>query len=286
MENVIIPHPEELKVKIEVFKKEGKFFIHILSDFDRTLTKSFSNNQKTPSLISQLRNGNYLSKEYAEKAHDLFNKYHLIEVSQTLNEDEKSKAMLSWWKEHYELLVKSGLDEKTMARAIEDMIKTGSISLRAGADIFLKNLKREDIPLVIMSSSGIGNMVIDFLEMQNLMFSNIHFIGNTLEFDNKGRFIGIKDNKIIHVFNKHEIEIKNLPVYDKIKDRKNIILLGDGLGDLGMLRGLNYNNLIKIGFFNYAEEENLEDFKKNFDIIITNDGSFEYVNELLKDILR
>jgi 5'-nucleotidase len=137
-----------------------------------------------------------------------------------------------------------------------------------------------------MSSGGIGNMVIEFLKEQKFMHENIHFIGNTLEFNKDGKFTRIKDNKIIHVFNKHEIELKNLPIYNEIKNRKNIILLGDSLGDLGMLEGSNYKNLIKIAFFNYPDEENLEDFKKNFDIIILNDGSFDYINQLLKEILE
>jgi 5'-nucleotidase len=228
--------------------------------------------------------GDYLTKDYAEKAKALQDKYHPIEVSQKASQEEKNKAMFSWWSEHYELLVKSGLDEKTMARAISDIIKTGTISLRENANIFLKTLKENNIPLIIMSSSGIGNMVVDFLKYQKLMFNNTHFIGNTLEFDKQGKFKGIQDNKIIHVFNKHEVEIKSLPIYKDIKNRKNIILLGDTISDLGMLEGLEYTNLIKIAFLNYPEE-NLEDFKKNFDIIITNDGSFEYINTLLDRIL-
>lgn len=285
MENVIIINPENLKEKLETFKKQGKDVFHVLTDFDRTLTKAYFKGEKVTAIINHLRMGNYLTEDYAQKAKALQDKYYPIEVSQTTSQDDKNKAMFEWWSKHYELLIKSGLDEKTMSKAIADIIKTGTIALRKGADIFLKTLNQNKIPVIIMSSSGIGNMVVDFLKLQNLMLDNTHFIGNTLKFNKEGKFLGIADNKIIHVFNKHEVEIKNLPIYKEVKDRKNIILLGDTISDLGMLEGLDYNNLIKIGFYNYPEE-NLDDFKKNFDIIITNDSSFEYVNSLLKEILN
>ena len=76
--NAIIINPQELDKKIEAMKKDGVSSLHIVSDFDRTLTKAFYHNKKAPSILSELRNGKYLTKEYAEKAHDLYNQYHPI----------------------------------------------------------------------------------------------------------------------------------------------------------------------------------------------------------------
>lgn len=284
---LIIVNPKELARKIDAIKKDGKDNVHVLTDFDRTLTKALSNNKKTPSIISILRNPDkdYLSKEYVEKAHELYNKYHPIEISTKISMGEKKAKMLEWWKSHYKLLVECGLDETTINQSIENIKKEGILKLREGSTEFFNLLNKNNIPLIIMSSSGIGNMVIKFLKGEKVMHNNIHFIGNTLEFDKGGKFIGIKDNEIIHSFNKNEIELKNLPIYKEIINRKNIILIGDSLGDLGMIEGSEYKTLIKIAFFNYPDEENLEDFKKNFDIIILNDGGFEPINQLMKEIL-
>ncbi len=286
MNNVIIVNKESFEKKKAEFKKGGQSKIHILTDFDRTLTKAFSKGKKVPSFISKLRNGNYISKEYSEKANELYNKYHSIEISQNIDTKEKSAKMLEWWTSHYRLLVKSGLNREIIERAVDDMIKDKDITLREKAREFLKLLDEKNIPLVIISSSGLGNALTDFLEKQNSLFNNIHFIGNTLEFDEKGKFIGIKDNKIIHILNKNEAGLKDTTIYKQIKERKNILLLGDSLADLKMLEGADYLNLIKIGFFNYPDEENLEDFKKNFDIIITGDGGFDSINKLMKEILE
>ena len=283
MENVIIPNPELLKQKIAKIKSNGKQSLHILSDFDRTLTHSSVNGIRTPSLISHLRNGKYLSEEYADQAKALFNKYHPIEMSTSLGEAEKAGKMKEWWSLHYKLLVDSGLDRETIKKATSDIIKEGSIKLRAGADKLLNNLNKNNIPLVIISSAGIGNMIQDFLKEQNLLFPNIHIVGNILEFDKEGKFTKIKNDKIIHVMNKREVELQDLTIYSELQKRKNIILLGDSLDDLQMIENLDYENLISIIFLENIEL--LESAKQKFDIIITNDADFSEVNEILEEIL-
>jgi 5'-nucleotidase len=283
MENLIIPNPETLKEKIALMKKDGKDKLHILSDFDRTLTYSSVNRIRTPSLISQLRNGKYLTEDYAEKAKALFNKYHPIEISATISQKEKAEKMREWWLSHYKLLADSGLDETTIKKAVSDIIQEGSIKLRAGTNQFLNNLNKNKIPLVIISSAGIGNMIKDFLSEQSLLLSNVHILGNILEFNKEGKFTGIKNNKITHVMNKREAELKGLPIYQELQKRKNIILLGDSLDDLQMVENSKYQNLVSIIFLENIEL--LEQAKKSFDIVITNDSDFSEVNKLLEEIV-
>jgi len=67
--------------------------------------------------------------------------------------------------------------------------------------------------------------------------------------------------------------------------RKNVILLGDLVADVGMIEGFPYKNLIKIGFLNENVDERLKEFKKNYDVVIINDGDMNYVNELVGEIL-
>jgi HAD superfamily hydrolase (TIGR01544 family) len=282
----IIQDKKEFNRKIKAIKLDGKENLHILSDFDRTLTYAHFKGEKIPSLLAHLRNGNYLTKDYAEKAHALFNKYHPIEISESIGKEEKSKQMLEWWSSHYNLLAESGLDEKTIKQSTKDLIKEGKIRLREGAREFFESLNKNSLPLIILSSAGIGNMVTEFLKEQKLDFPNIHFIGNTLEFDKSGKFKGIKDNKIIHVLNKHEAEIKNLPVYKELLKRKNLLLLGDSLDDLGMSGGFPSKNVVKIAFVNYEDEKkNLDKYKRSFDIIITEDGDFSEVNKIISELI-
>ena len=81
-QNIIISNPkhfEEIKQKI-ISDGAGRF--HVLADFDGTLTYNHDKNGKLyPPLISILRDRDYISKEYAEKAHELANKYRPIEFT-------------------------------------------------------------------------------------------------------------------------------------------------------------------------------------------------------------
>ncbi|MBL7148244.1 MAG: hypothetical protein ISS82_05450 [Nanoarchaeota archaeon] len=281
MENVIISNLSKLKDLKNRFKDGGVEKFHVISDFDRTLTKAFVDGKKFPSVISVLRDGNYLTADYAEKAHALFNKYHPIEIDSDIPLEEKKKAMHEWWTTHFRLLIKSGLNRKDL----EKIVESGKIRFREGALEFIDFLYKNKIPLIILSSSGLGKDSISvLLEKEGRAYDNVHIVSNSFVWDKKGNAVAVEE-PIIHSFNKSETSVNRLPFFSLIKNRKNVLLLGDGIGDIGMINGFSYENLIKIGFLNYDVKESLEEFKENFDIVILNDGNFKYVNKLIKEII-
>ncbi len=280
MEDIIISDKETLEEKIKKIAETGKEGLHVLADFDRTLTKAFVDGEKIPSLISELRNRNYINEDYSKKAHELFNKYHPIEVDPNVPFEEKKAKMHEWWSKHFELLIKSGLNKKHLKQIVDN----GKIQFREGVLEFLDYLHEKDIPLIILSSAGLGGDSISmFLEKHNRKYDNIHIISNSYVWDSEGNAVAVKE-PIIHSLNKSEITVKDYSVFDIIKNRKNVLLLGDGIGDLGMVEGFPYDTLISIGFLNEKVNENLETYKKNFDVVITNDGSMSYVNKILEKI--
>lgn len=283
MENIIIISDKKgLDRKIKVFREQGISKIHIVADFDRTLTKEFVNGKKIPSVISILRDEGYLTKDYPGKARALFDKYHPIEIDPDYPLERKKKKMDEWWKKHFELLIKSKLNKSDLA----NVVNSENMVIRKGAGDFISLLNELNIPLIIISSSGLGWEAIEMLfEREKLLFDNIEIISNKFEWDNNGFAAGVKE-PIIHVFNKDEAVLKELPeIYEKIADKKNVVLIGDSFWDLGMIEGFDYANLIKIGFLNECVEENLEEYKKNFDVIITGDGDFSYINRLMSEII-
>jgi len=283
MEEVIIVNDSKFADLKRMFKDGGSERIHVLADFDRTLTKTFYKSEKAGSIISYLRKekGKYLTEDYSDRAHALFDKYHPIEIDGSISQDEKNKKMYEWWKKHKELLIECGLDKQTIKRCVIEMIEEDALVFRKGVDKFFRLLENQDIPLVIITAS-LGDLVKGFMEQKNELKKNVHVIGNTFKFDKNGKTIGIE--KIVHVFNKNEFSTEGLEVHDELLERKNVILLGDSLGDLGMVEGFEYENLIKIGFLNENVEENLEEYKKAYDVLILNDGDFEFVNDLIKEI--
>jgi 5'-nucleotidase len=71
-----------------------------------------------------------------------------------------------------------------------------------------------------------------------------------------------------------------------VRDRRNVILLGDSIDDVGMVQGFDYDNLITVGFLNDKVAENLERYKKAFDVVLIGDASMGYVRELLEEIIK
>ena len=61
-------------------------------------------------------------------------------------------------------------------------------------------------------------------------------------------------------------------------------MLGDSLGDLGMIEGLQHDTIIRIGFLN-EDKALLDHYLQVFDVVITEDGPVEEVNRIIKAVL-
>ena len=57
-------------------------------------------------------------------------------------------------------------------------------------------------------------------------------------------------------------------------------LLYDGIC---MVEGFKYDNIIKIGFLNQYDENQLKHYKENFDVVILNDLDMFFVNNLVRE---
>ena len=90
---------------------------------------------------------------------------------------------------------------------------------------------------------------------------------------------------MIHMYNKAEV-IQKKSAGDKNGNRKNVIVMGDSLGDLDMAAGVKDPNLIlTIGFLNKNIDTSLPKYRDSFDIVLVDDQSMKFPNTLLSDIL-
>jgi phosphoglycolate phosphatase-like HAD superfamily hydrolase len=83
---------------------------------------------------------------------------------------------------------------------------------------------------------------------------------------------------VLHTLNKQHFIYK----YGK-NLKRNVIVIGDLIEDIQMARESSHNTILKIGFLNSLETEGhlLEEYQKNFDIVIVNNGSLKPVNFIL-----
>ena len=283
MKKIIYSNKKGFLDKLENFKKDWFKKIHILADFDRTLTKAFSNSEnKRWKWISVFKENSLgFSEEFCELEQKNFEKYYPIENNPDLNIEEKSFFMIEWWEKTFELFVKFGLTKEKIKNAIFNW----NIIFREWVKENIIFLNKNNIPLIIVSASWLWHYWVEyFFEKEDIFFNNIDIISNNFVWDENWKAIWWK-KPIIHSFNKSETILKNnKDIYSKIENRKNVILLWDSLWDHHMVDWFDYENLIKIWFLNDNEENLLREYKKRYDVIITWDWDFEFINELFKSI--
>ena len=259
MSNIII-NPQKLEEA-----KQWKD-VHVVSDFDNTLTL-----QK---VMAILRDGSYLTDDYAQKATRLFEKYRPLEKDSSISKEKKGEIMNEWWGEHYKLLVDSGI---SMSDLLE-IAKSEKIKLRDGAEDFLELLYRKGIPIVIFSACGCGDAVEMILKERGLDYNNIFYIVNRFNWNKEGKAVS-PQKPFIHSMNKDETTISSFPdVFDAVKDRRNVVLLGDSLNDADMAKGFDYKNILKIAVLN---EDPSEEYREKFDVILRDD--LHFLKELFKN---
>lgn len=280
--DIHIANPERLAQTIHAIKRDGVSRLHVLADFDRTLTRAHSNGREIPSMIALLRDGHYLTHDYAEKAHGLYQQYHPIEIDLNVSTAEKKQAMHEWWSKHFELLIASKLNKRDIHNAIE----SNHLQLRPHTADFLRLLHLHAVPVVILSASGLGIEPIQWmLKEKDCLFDNMNVISNVFEWDSDGYAVSVRE-PIIHAMNKDETVIPNIPeVFAAVKDRPNVLLFGDSLGDLEMVTGFDYRALLKIGFLDEGVEEAAEAFGAAFDVVLTNDAPMTYVLGLVQQLI-
>lgn len=257
--------------------------LHILADFDSTLTRAFVNGKKSWALIQILYHEGYLTEHYQQQANVDHDYYLPIEKDETLSFEYRKAMMQEWWTKHKSLLVAEWLTKDHIIQAMH----SSNIQLRDGYQTFFSLLYDHHIPLVILSAWGLGTLSIQqYLENQGVFYDNISLIWNEFTWDQHGKAIGRKE-PLIHSLNKDETILQAFPeVYSQIESRKNVILLGDNPNDTKMIDGFDYKNLIKIWFLNSDTDKYIDKFREVYDIVITDDGNLDAVNEMLEEIVK
>lgn len=264
----------------EVFN-EGQDKVHFIADFDGTLTQEFYHGKKRPSIISILRDEpGYLSKDYQAKAHQLFEYYHRFENDPSLPLAHRKAEMEKWWKAHYQLLAASGLNQSHLLK----LAKNGIIELRPGAKDLLQKLSSLGVPVIIMSASGLGEVIKMYMQEQGIDAPNIHYAVNQFEWHEDGS-VKAQKGHVIHSLNKDETGLTLFPeIISAVQGRTNMVLLGNSLGDSHMSDGFAYQKIIKIAFLDSIEPKHdqlFDQFNRVYDYVLDEDG-YQKLNKLIQ----
>ncbi len=237
--------------KVDKIKLTRENF-YILIDFDRTLTKGNS--------ISGWRvlyYSNLLGDDFTRRYDEIHDKH---------NETWECR-----FKTYMDLLHEKNLDNQL----IKEAVKKTDLELRDGAKKFLTKMHDMNIPVIIISCS-LRNVIKEYLEFNNCHYSNTFIYSNYCDIEGKGK------NDIYQVtpHNKNQITFSK-ELDDIIKTKDYALLFGDIVDDVNMVSKDKLNKTITVGFLDKKIEENLELYKSTFDIVLTDNSSFQEIEDVI-----
>ncbi len=197
----------------------GKDKLHLVCDFDRTLTKSVNDFGETVTTWAML--AKHLPPPAQKEAWKLFNKYRPREIKNELT----TKDAVTWWKENLKILIKHKLKWSEITHDVEN-----KMPIREGTAALFDFCQANQVPLIIISAG-----VKDLIELwcQKHGFKPTLILSTDLLFDDQGYLIGWKNGSLIHARNKKEKS--SAQVQEIRKERPNTILLGDSMDDAAMV---------------------------------------------------
>lgn len=242
---------------------------YVVMDFDKTITTDSGTDSWTI-----IQNPNIMDPNFYKDSLLLYEKYGPLELDYTLDNITKSNYMREWYLSVMDLTYYYGITyDKLLA-----CVKSGNMPFRDGFKSFLSYLHEYNIPVIILSA-GIGNVIAEVLKLNDCFYDNVHIISNFIKFEDN-KMLPFNDD-IIHTANK---SIDKLPDYvsKAIKNKDYILLFGDLIEDLNMVHKDDLNKTISFGFLEKNIDKNFEFYKQCFDVVLTDNSSFDDVRKILE----
>lgn len=264
-EEFLFEEKEPALKKIHSFIKSGKDKLHLVLDFDRTLTF----NQKGPEedMTTWEILATHLSQSALSEYKQYYNKYRPLEIEGRITEAD----FKTWSERILGLFCESQLKWQDVEKGVDTRMP-----IRPFAKELFDICREKNISTVIISA-GVKN-VID-LWCQNYKIKPTLILSTNLTFSPEGYMTGWERDSLINILNKKE---KGHQEIEKIRSlRPNTILIGDSLDDVSMAEG--EKNVLRIAVYNPRRDDKpdkLKDFMKSFDLVIQ-DGTLQGVIKIL-----
>ena len=299
--HILIPNPQSYITKRQQLIAAGPTALQVISDFDHTLS-SFT----SLSSHGTLEHSSELPVDYMPKVQALFDHYYPIEMDHSISRQQKEAAMVEWWEAAHALLLEYRFNRSFITAAVQQAITQNKLTYRPGASATIHYCHRHAIPLLVFSA-GLGDTISEFMRQSGTKLSNVDVVSNFMRFDESTGTLVAFEADLIHSLNKNYSHVLRQradrrsgtgggsgsgseEVVDELHapQRRNVILLGDSVGDVQMSVGLeDVNVILRVGWLNGVwpvEEEKRVKYEAVYDVLIGNNGGMEFVLELLESI--
>lgn len=222
-----------------------------------------------------------MSAEFKTQSQRLFNKYHPIEKDNIMTPEVRNMHMNDWWQQSLDLVIA----EKLTIPKLKNCVLGSQLYFRHGIKELFGTMKSSGVHCYVVSAG-----------LKPIIHQAFTIFGRQTEFDLDERLtICSTEEKyspegIIDGFKAPIITCANKYVlftharYPTLKPNSNAILLGDLIDDLTITSSLELSNRLTIGMLNSCDTSELENYMKNFDIVIASDGNLIHVAQLLDGI--
>ncbi|XP_066263475.1 cytosolic 5'-nucleotidase 3-like isoform X1 [Branchiostoma lanceolatum] len=279
-ENVYIKDKERVEKLLCQLIQDGKSKLQIITDFDMTLSRFSINGKRCATCHNVLEDSTLVPESKKQILDELRDTYYPIEINAKMTIEEKIPFMMEWYTKGTGVLVECGLKQSDLSLAV----KESNAQMREGCDWQFHALHEHNVPMLIFSA-GIGDILEEIIKQHSQMYANMRVVSNYMDFNHDGMLVGFKGD-LVHTYNKNEGALRNSDYFTTLRERRNIILMGDSMGDLRMADGVpNMQHILKIGFLNDNIEERLEKYKEAYDIVLVSDSTMDVPNAILKKIL-
>ena len=218
--NVICKDWNILELKLNGLHKQKAEHIHIIADFDMTLTKYWDENGVRTLSSHGVLEHQSINPDTRTALSTLFRKYYPIEVSLTIPHHEKVAAMVQWWEEAHDLIISSGLTKQKLDSIVADT----KVIFRPMLKELIELATNLDIPILVFSA-GLGDVIHRMLSAKNLWTSDMAIVSNMMKWKDD-KLVGFQE-PLIHVFNKDEAMVHKTPHAAKVSHRDNIVMFFD-----------------------------------------------------------
>jgi HAD superfamily hydrolase (TIGR01544 family) len=215
--NIHIADRERVLQKISTLDSQGADNLHIISDFDMTMTKYWHNGKRSISSHGVLELSKDIEPSLKLGLNRLYQKYYPIEISREIALPEKIIAMQDWWNQAHDLFIQARIRRDTFSQCVAD----NPVIFRDALKEFVSLCDLRKIPILVFSA-GLADMLEVIFEKSGFFTPDITIIANKMEFNEHGECVGFLE-PLIHVFNKNEAAIASSGHFEKILDRKNIV---------------------------------------------------------------
>ena len=297
---VVIADVDKTQTKINSLIKDGPSNLQFIVDFDNTLTKTHKDGVSLDCSWGVLESYRELPSSYHDRVRAAKEKYHPIELDVSISQEEKIPIMIEWYKEANRCLAESGVKLPWLPL----MVEQSNVELRDLTEEMLRSLHTNNIPLLVLSA-GVGDLINHIMQHFGVLHDNTTLVSNFLKFDEEGNIVGLQgltrfinysfvfcltfpdsgeESDLIHMYNKAE-SIRKRSSEESCK-RRNVIVLGDSLGDVHMAAGVKDPSVVlTVGFLNHNIQSSLETYKSQFDIVLLDDQTMSFPHSLLAEIL-